>query len=244
LDPVLQNLIRYQEFSLQAARLQARLQQYPVQIQAIDDEVKAAAGAVEAAKAALGDHQKERRRLDGELQDWEAKLRKYNEQLMQVKTNDEYRAMQHEIGSVKEKIGGVEEKILLLMEESETGEARVKQEQARLEERRREGEARKSIVLQEKAQVEAEAARVNADQDTARAALDPTILDMFDRIARGRQGVAMARAREERCQECNVRIRPQIFQEIKRNERIIQCDSCKRILYYVPEAPAPEPTAP
>ena len=117
------------------------------------------------AKAALGDHQKERRRLDGELQDWETKLKKYNDQLMQVKTNDEYRAMQHEIATVKEKVGGVEEKILMLMEESETGERRVKQEQARLEELRRQGEARKSLVLQEKSQVEAEAAAVTLVAD-------------------------------------------------------------------------------
>jgi hypothetical protein len=243
LDPVLQNLIRYQDFSLEMARLQARLQQFPIQIQAIDDEVASATGALEAAKAALGDHQKERRRLEGELQDWEAKLRKYNEQLMQVKTNDEYRAMQHEIGAVKEKIGGVEEKILLLMEDAEAGERRIKDEQARLDVRRREGEVRKSAVLQEKAQVEAEAARTGAQQDAARAELDPAILEMFDRIARGRNGVAMARAREERCQECKVRIRPQIFQEIKRNERLIQCDSCKRLLYYIPEPPAPEAPA-
>jgi predicted nucleic acid-binding Zn-ribbon protein len=129
------------------------------------------------------------------------------------------------------------------MEDAETGERRVKEEQARLEVRRREGEARKSAAQQERAQVEAEAARVGAQQDTARQALDPTILEMFDRIARGRNGVAMARAREERCQGCNVRIRPQNFQEIKRNERIITCDSCNRILYYVPDPPAPETPA-
>jgi len=237
LDPVLRNLIQYQDLSLQMASLQARLQQFPAQLQAIDDEVKAASGAMEAARAALQDHQKDRRRLEGELQDWESKLRKYNEQLMQVKTNDEYRAMQHEIAGVKDKIGQVEEKILLLMEEAETGERRVKEEQARHEALHREGEARKSVVNREKQQVDAEASRVGGLQDTARSALDPGVLDMFDRIARGRNGVAVAKARDERCQECNVRIRPQIFQDIRRNDQIIQCDSCRRILYYVPEAP-------
>lgn len=238
MDPVLQNLIRYQDLSLEMAQLQARLQQFPSQLKAIDDEVTSASSTLEATRSALQDHQKERRRLEGELQDWETKLRKYNEQLMQVKTNDEYRAMQHEIAGVKEKIGGVEEKILMLMEENETGERRVKEEQVRLEGRRKEGEARKGVIQEEARQVEAEAARVGTQQDAARAALDPTVLDLFDRIARGRNGVAVARAREERCQECNVRIRPQIFQDIRRNDHIIQCDSCKRILYYVPEAPA------
>ncbi|MGH9869833.1 MAG: zinc ribbon domain-containing protein [Candidatus Polarisedimenticolia bacterium] len=238
MDPVLRNLIQFQDLSLQMARLQARLQQFPAQILAIDDEVKAASGAREAAKAALQDHQKERRRLEGELQDWESKLRKYNEQLMQVKTNDEYRAMQHEIAGVKDKIGGVEEKILLLMEEAETGERRVKEEQARHETLRKEGEVRKSAVNREKEQVDAEAARIGGLQDVARAGLGAGVLEMFDRIARGRNGVALARARDERCLECQVRIRPQIFQDIRRNDQIIQCDSCRRILYYVPEAPA------
>ncbi|HKY31627.1 MAG TPA: C4-type zinc ribbon domain-containing protein [Candidatus Polarisedimenticolia bacterium] len=238
MDPVLRNLIRFQDLSLELSRLQAKLEEFPRQAQTIDAEVQAASGSLDAARAALSDHQKERRRLEGELQDFEAKLRKYNDQLMLVKTNDEYRAMQHEIAGVKQKIDGVEEKILALMEDNEAGERRVKDEQKALEEARKEGEARKAAVQGQKRQVEQEAARVSAELEEARAGLGPDVLDLFNRIARGRNGVALARARDERCQECKVRIRPQIFQEIKRNDRLIQCDSCKRILYHLPEAPA------
>jgi len=237
-DPVLQSLIRYQELSLELTRLNARLAEFPVQIKAIDAEIDAASVALSTARAAASDHQKERRRLEGELQDLEAKLKKYNGQLMQVKTNDEYKAMQHEIAGVKDKVGGVEERILVLMEDAESGDRRIKDEEKALDGGKKEADARKAVVREEESRVKQDAERLMALQGEARAALSNEILDLFNRIAQGRNGVALARARDERCQECNVRLRPHLFQEIKRNDQIIQCDSCRRILYYVLEAPA------
>jgi len=239
-DPVLQSLIRYQELSLELAGLNARLEQFPLQIAAIDADLEKAAGGIQAARDAVSDHQKERRKLEAELQDLEARLSKYNSQLMQVKTNEEYKAMQHEIEGVKGKVGDVEEKILVLMEETETSEGRIKEEQRLHEEKKRQADAARAAVSEERGRLEQEAARVAEQQEAARAALGGDVVDLFDRIAGSRNGVAVARAREERCQECNVRIRPQVFQEIKRNDRIIQCDTCRRILYYIPEPPGPE----
>lgn len=243
MDPVLQSLIRYQDLCLELGRLTARLDRFPDAVKAIESELAAAVAALEAARGAVSDHQKERRRLESDLQDLETRLSKYNDQLMQVKTNEEYKAMQHEIAAVKEKIGAVEEKILLLMEESDTGERRVNEERARLEQKRREAETRKEAVRHEQRQVQEETARVAAAQEAARGGLAPEVLDLFNRIAQNRNGIALARARDERCQECNVRLRPQVFQEIKKNDRIIQCDSCRRILYYIAEAPAADAPA-
>jgi predicted nucleic acid-binding Zn-ribbon protein len=39
------------------------------------------------------------------------------------------------------------------------------------------------------------------------------------------------------CQACHVRLRVQIWVEIRKNEQLIQCESCSRILFY--EAPPP-----
>jgi uncharacterized protein len=61
-------------------------------------------------------------------------------------------------------------------------------------------------------------------------------LEVFERVARGRKGVAMAEARDGLCTVCHVRLRPQVLNEVRRNTSIIQCDSCTRILYFVPAA--------
>ncbi|HET9481536.1 MAG TPA: C4-type zinc ribbon domain-containing protein [Candidatus Polarisedimenticolia bacterium] len=244
MDPVLLSLIRYQELSLELSRLDSRLQQFPERIAAIDAGLKASAGSLDSARAAIADHQKERRKLEGELQDLEAKLKKYNDQLMQVKTNDEYRAMQHEIDGVKEKIDGVEEKILILMEDADSADRRVMEEERLLEGKKREAEALRQAVGREEAAVREEHGLAAAAQAEARGALGPDVLELFARIAGGRNGVAMARAAGERCQGCKVRLRPQVYQEIKRNDTLIQCDSCKRILYYLPETTAESDAGP
>lgn len=243
MDPVLQNLIRYQELSLQLFRINAHLEEFPRQIAAIDAEMAAASTSLEAARASVSDHQKERRRLEMQLQDLEVKLKKYNDQLMQVKTNEEYKAMQHEIGGVKDKIGAIEEEILQLMEYAEEGDRRVAEEGRLMEARRLEAEERRVVVRGKQAVVQEEAAGLSRELEAARTVLGPEALDMFNRIAQNRNGIALARARDERCQECKVRIRPQIYQDLKRNDRLIPCDSCKRILYYVAEAPAADAPA-
>ena len=71
-------------------------------------------------------------------------------------------------------------------------------------------------------------------------------IETFQRIAKVR-GTAVARAEGERCTVCQVRLRPAVFAEVRKNESLVQCDSCNRILYFVaPQAPkAPEaPQAP
>jgi predicted nucleic acid-binding Zn-ribbon protein len=42
----------------------------------------------------------------------------------------------------------------------------------------------------------------------------------------------VAEAKDEHCQECNVRLRPQVYSELRLGKKIIRCDSCSRILYY------------
>ncbi len=243
MDPVLRSLIHYQELSLELTRLNARLEQFPAQIKAIDEEFEATVAAQAAAREEIARGQKERRSREGELQDLEAQLGKYNDQLMQVKTNDEYRALQNEILGVKEKIGKVEERILLLMEEADGADRRLKEEKRLLDGKRAEADSRKTALLDEQRRVEEEASRMAAAHGTASEALGAERLDLFNRIAQSRNGIAVARARDERCQECNVRLRPHLFQEIRKNDHLVQCDSCKRILYYVDEAPAADASA-
>jgi predicted nucleic acid-binding Zn-ribbon protein len=64
------------------------------------------------------------------------------------------------------------------------------------------------------------------------------VLTIFETVARRRHGVAVGEARDGICTICHVRLRPQVFNTVRRNDEIVQCDSCNRILYYVPAPPA------
>jgi predicted nucleic acid-binding Zn-ribbon protein len=108
-------------------------------------------------------------------------------------------------------------------------------------------------VATERAAIEEQARQLEAELSksaTARAALvaeiSPPVVATFDNVARGRKGVAVAEAREGHCTLCHVRLRPQVFNEIRRNDSIIQCDSCQRILYFAgsPAGPSAGASAP
>ena len=80
-----------------------------------------------------------------------------------------------------------------------------------------------------------------ADREVLVAAMAKHVLAIFDLVARRRSGIAVAEARGGICTICHLRLRPQVFNTVLRNEEIIQCDSCNRILYYTPAAPAAAP---
>ena len=61
---------------------------------------------------------------------------------------------------------------------------------------------------------------------------------MFEAVARARKSPAVAEVRGGMCSVCHVRVRPQIDQDVRRRERIVQCENCQRILYHVPPAAA------
>ena len=71
--------------------------------------------------------------------------------------------------------------------------------------------------------------------------IDPKVLATYDLVSRRRNGIGVAEARDGICTICHVRLRPQVFNDVRRNEAIVQCESCQRILYFVP-APAPQPS--
>ena len=83
--------------------------------------------------------------------------------------------------------------------------------------------------------------RISRERAELVAALDKQVLSTFEAVSRKRNGVAVAEARDGICTICHVRLRPQVFNNILKNDQIIQCDSCNRIMYHVPKAVAAAP---
>jgi hypothetical protein len=74
------------------------------------------------------------------------------------------------------------------------------------------------------------------------AATDPALIANYEQVLRRRNGIAVAEAVDGICTICHVRLRPQVFNTVLRNDRIMQCDTCQRFLYFVPKA-APQSAA-
>jgi len=157
---------------------------------------------------------------------------------MEVKTNKEYQAMQKEIATAEEGVRSQEDRILEQMEEAETLGRELKVAEAALKTQQDEIARERKRLEEEAAALQKQAHDISSTRAAVTKELSAAALRLFEHVSRQRKGLAVAEARDGICTVCHVRLRPQVFNEVRRNESLIQCDSCLRILYFSP-TPAP-----
>jgi predicted nucleic acid-binding Zn-ribbon protein len=244
LHPDLQHLIQLQELDSAAERHRRRVADIPVLQAALDARLAERTAAVEAVKARVSASQAARREIEKDLAAVQGRLSKYKNQLMEVKTNKEYQAMQKEMSVAEQEISDFETRMLERMEEADALAIELKAVQAALTSAQAEITRDRAALENERTTVDDDLKRVSEERARTAALVGGELLSLFDRVAHGRRGVAMAEARDGLCTVCHVRLRPQVFNQARRNTDIVQCDSCTRILYYVPIPAAATPPQP
>ncbi len=232
----LQRLIELQRLDSASLDAQRRLAEAPQREKALSARLDAAREQVATAKQRLTESQTARRAIEKDVAVHQGRLSKFREQAMAVKTNQEYQAIQHEITFAQTEIKKLEDAILERMMEGDDLTALVKRAEAELAAEQKAVEADRSAMQSEAAELQASLARTASEREALVAALDKQVLSTFEQIARKRNGVAVAEARDGVCTICHVRLRPQVFNTVRRNESIVQCDHCNRILFFIPGA--------
>jgi predicted nucleic acid-binding Zn-ribbon protein len=240
--PDLERLVQLQQLESAATEARGTVAAHPQRLADAEARLSEAKRLVDEARQRLKDSQDARRVLEKDVAVYQGRLTKFKDQLSSVKTNKEYTAIQHEIATAQTDLGVVEEKVLERMMEADAIAVEVKQSETALAAEQKVVDAEKKALNEELAQVEARLARATAGRDAVLKTLDRKLLSLFEQVAKVRKGVAIAEAsRDGLCSGCRVRLRPQVFQVVRTNDQIVQCDSCQRILYYVPPPPPVEP---
>ncbi|MBM3781936.1 MAG: hypothetical protein FJW29_09770 [Acidobacteria bacterium] len=236
--PDLERLIQLQDIERRAAAAARIVAEAPGALAALATTLATAKAGVESAKAAIADNQVTRRALDRDVQTAQQRLDKYKDQTMAVKTNDEFHAMQHQMAAVKADIDRLEGSILEVMMTADALQERLAGAESTLKAQTAAVAAQQAIVSAERDANAAIASACAAERAALVAQMTPSVVATFDKVARQRAGVGVARAEQERCVVCQVRLRPMVYSAVKRNDSITQCDSCQRILYFIPPTPA------
>jgi predicted nucleic acid-binding Zn-ribbon protein len=228
----LTKLLELQRTDEDIARLKNEIAALPKRVAEIETKLAGNLASVEKAKAAAKTNEQNRRKYEGEIQTLQQKISKYRDQMLAVKTNDEYRALGNEIKFAEDAIRGYEDKILECMVESEDLDRNIKAaekdlaiEKAAVEKEK--NEARSRTTEDEKAVSELMPVRAEL-----RSGLGEDLLRHYDRILKTR-GSGVSEVRDQICQACHVMLRPQVYQEVLAGT-VRTCDSCGRILYYDP----------
>jgi len=238
MSPSLESLIRLQHLEAQIAEAKAIAAAQPQRLADADARLGEARAMLDAAKKRLADNQEARRTLEKDVAMYQGRLSKFRDQQGSVKTNKEYQALGHEIETAQADIASVEEKVIERMVEADGVAADLKKAEAEFATRQKQVEAQKKELAEELVTVDAALKRASEQRAELIKTLEPRLVTLFEQVARVRKGTAVTTAtRDGLCTMCHVRLRPQVFQQVRANDQIIQCDSCQRILYYVPPPP-------
>jgi hypothetical protein len=231
--PDIENLLRLEEADKEIGRLQDEIAELPKRVAAIEQKLAGTKAQLEKAQNAAKADEAARRKHETAITDLRSKISKYRDQSLEVKTNEQYRALLAEIQFAEKEIAGTEDKILELMVDADTRAAEVKAAQAELKAEIAEIEKEKEQARQRTAEDEKLLAEGRGKRDQLRAAIDEDLLRRYDRVAKFR-GTGLAEVRDHKCMGCQVMLRPQTYNEVRSGQHTVYCDSCQRILYMNP----------
>ncbi len=219
--------------------LELAIRQFEAAIAAKPHELEPLMRALDDARASANTHRKDlesmdrrRRQLESAVSEEQSNLQKAQRKLLEVKTNKEYSAMVVEIEAFKQKISAHEDAVLHIMELTEIRkqelqdiDRRVKEADERLTEGRRRN-ASELAVLRETL------AGRRQRRDEAMQQLEQPVMDLYTRLLSTRKGLAVVGIKNGTCQGCFLALPPQLMQEVRRNDRVLTCSHCQRILYW------------
>jgi predicted nucleic acid-binding Zn-ribbon protein len=243
MHPAIPRLIDLQAVDHHIAAVRAEMDSFPKRILEADHKLSGARAAVAAAKEATAAGVAERKKLEFEVQQWKDRARKYRDQSGAVKTNEAYKALQHEITNAEAEVAKAEDRQLEVMMASEEAERRVRNAEANLREDEQAINAEKKRIQSLNTEKKKELDAALSERERVVAPVPQDMRDLYERIAKRHHGTALAQARDEQCRGCGMRVLPHILQMLRddANEEVYRCESCGLILYSLEPIPAPNP---
>ena len=232
--PDIKLAVRLQDIDNRVAEVTREVSSLPKHIAEIEKKLESHERKLEADRAALTANQKDRKRLEGDIQVQQQKISKLKDQMLGAKTNEQYRAFQHEIEFCENEIRRAEDRILELMGESEPLERNVKAAEGALKQEKAQVEGEKQQARERTASDQQELDQLQTERKSIATQISPAVLSAYERVRKLRHGIALAEAVDGRCSQCHMSLRLQFFQDLKRGEQVMHCESCNRILYYNP----------
>jgi uncharacterized protein len=246
MHPAIPQVLELQRLDQQIAVLRAELETLPKKMREADAKLTGARSALASAKETQTQGQTQRRKLEGDVEQWKERARKYRAQSSSVKTNEAYKALQHEIANAEGEASRSEDLVLEQMMALEEAERRVKRTEAELKEAEQALVTEKKHIETQYGEKKKSAEAAAAERAQIAGKIPEDILDLYTRIMRKHPGTVMAEVREGQCRSCGLRVLPHTVQLLTTDvdEELFRCESCGRILYSLEPIPHASPPAP
>lgn len=228
----LEKLAALQVVDLRIQKMEKEREEIPQRLALLEEDFKKEESKAIAQRAELEKLQKERRHKERELEDEIARIKKTEARVFEIKTNKEYQAVMKEIENAKKLNHQREEEVLALLEKIEEMQKYLTKVEKNLEARREEYQHQVAELKRRMASFELEMAEELRHRQEKEKEIPPDLLQKYHRISERRQGLAIVKVQNGTCQACFMNIRPQLFIELQKQESLIVCPNCSRILLW------------
>jgi predicted nucleic acid-binding Zn-ribbon protein len=228
----LERLVALQIVDLKIQEMERVKEEIPQRIASLEEEFRKEEESVQAERTELEKLQKERPQKEKDLEEEIDRVKKAEARVFEIKTNKEYQAVLKEIDNAKKLNRQREEEILGILERLEDMQNHLGKGEKSLEARRREYQRQVAELKQKAASFDEEMAGEVRQREEQEKAIPLDLLSKYHMLLEKRQGVAVARVINGACQACNMNLRPQLYIELQKQDTLIACPNCNRILFW------------
>ena len=231
--PDIDKLLELQVADKEIRKLQEEIAALPKRVAGIEQKLAGTKAHLEKARNAAKSDEANRKKFEANIKDLQGKISKYRDQSLDVKTNEQYKAIMHEIQYAEQEVRLNEDRILEVMVNVDAREKEVKAAEAELKAETAEIEKEKEEARKIAAEDQKKLAEWNAKRDVLRHGISEDILRQYERVAKFR-GTGLVEVRDQKCMGCQVMLRPQTYNEVRNGQKVMVCESCSRIYYFDP----------
>ncbi len=231
--PDIDKLLELQVADKEIRKLQEEVAALPKRMAVIEQKLAGTKAHLEKVRTAAKGDEANRKKFEANIKDLQGKISKYRDQSLDVKTNDQYKALLHEIQFAEQEIRMNEDRILEVMVNVDAREKDVKVAEAELKAETAEIEREKEEARKVTAEDQKKLTEWNAKRDSLRHGVAEDMLRHYERVLKFR-GSGLAEVRDQKCMGCQVMLRPQTYNEVRNGEKVMICESCSRIYYFNP----------
>jgi predicted nucleic acid-binding Zn-ribbon protein len=233
-------LIRLQELDSRIDALAEQRRQAPLVVEAAAKPVQEAEAELAKIKASFETLTRDRRDKEQDLKEREDRIEKLKGRGGDLKSNKEYQAHLFEIELAQQEKGTMEERLLEMMDRIDAMQKTVKSQEDVVAVRKREFEKERARLEGELRTTQDEADRLSIDSASLTGQLAPATRQAYERLKSTRKGLAVVAVKNGACQGCRLALPPQQIADLRKNEKLLTCTYCHRILFW----PAPVPATP
>ena len=221
-----------QRIDLELKSIKESREGFPKEIKRLDEKQKVETEKIQKEREKIDGLEKERRWKEGQLSLEQEKIKKTEGKMFEVKTNKEYQALLTEIDLLKGANSKEEEEILQLLDEIDELKRSLSKREKEIAAVLTKIEGEKRVLQERMARDEEVMKKQTGRREIVTKRLESTHYRLYNTLTEKRKGVGVVSAKQETCQGCYVNVPPQMFIEVQKNNALIRCPNCNRILYW------------